>query len=115
MNQWHAMFLPLITLCAAGCYRGVEASPTTDSAEPSAEKGVSSETGQSLQAASGYKTPPRCGPRNCVAMCVTCFYDLCRAAGGTCSDCKQEMELCKDECGERECRPADPFCDFVTP
>ncbi|HET7538838.1 MAG TPA: hypothetical protein VFK05_03175, partial [Polyangiaceae bacterium] len=26
--------------------------------------------------------PPRCGPRNCWAMCVTCEYDICLHEGG---------------------------------
>ena len=111
MKKWHAMLLPLVTAFATSCYGGAEA-PTIDSVDPSSESGEQSlgELG-----ACNYKTPPRCGARNCVAMCVTCFYDVCRASGGSCADCKREMELCKDDCGERECPPSDPFCDFVTP
>ena len=111
MKKWHAMLLPLVTAFAASCYGGADA-PTTDSVDPSSESG---EQSQGELTACNYKTPPRCGARNCVAMCVTCFYDVCRASGGSCADCKREMELCKDDCGERECPPSDPFCDFVTP
>jgi hypothetical protein len=58
-----------------------------------------------------FKNPPRCGPRNCVAMCVTCEYDICRIHGGSISACKAEMEVCKADCNEpQECRPGDP-CD----
>lgn len=56
--------------------------------------------------------PPRCGPRNCVAMCVTCLFDICRLSGGSCSQCRDEMELCKEMCNETPCPPSDPFCDF---
>lgn len=60
-----------------------------------------------------YYDPPRCSPRNCTAMCVTCQYDACRIAGNTCSYCKAEMELCKDDCNyPPECPPSNPFCDF---
>jgi len=111
MNRWHAMLLPLVTVFAASCYSGAEAPPTEDFTDPSSE---SSGQGQSELAACGYRSPPRCGARNCVAMCVTCFYDACRAAGGSCADCKRDMEFCKDECGETECPHSDPFCDFVT-
>ena len=111
MNQWHVMLLPLITVFAASCY-SAEAPPATDLVDPSLESGEQMSGESSLQAACGNRSPPRCGARNCVAMCVTCFYDVCRASGGSCADCKQEMELCKDECGERECPPSDPFCDF---
>jgi hypothetical protein len=113
MNQLHAMLLPLVTVFAAACY-GAEAPPATDATDPSVESGEQAAGSSSLQACA-YKSPPRCGARNCVAMCVTCFYDVCRAAGGSCVDCKQEMEICKDECGERECPPSNPFCDFETP
>lgn len=43
-------------------------------------------------------SPPRCGPRNCVAMCVTCLFDICRLYGGSCSECRAEMEYCKQDC-----------------
>jgi hypothetical protein len=114
MKNWHAMFLPLITIFASSCYSGAETVPGADSADPSSESVAQGESELSLAAACGYKSPPRCGARNCVAMCVTCLYDLCRATGGSCADCKQDMELCKDECGETECPPSNPFCDFDT-
>ncbi len=60
-----------------------------------------------------YYNPPRCGPRNCVAECVTCSYDICRINGGSCSTCKAAMEDCKDSCAENNppsCPPWDPFC-----
>ena len=41
---------------------------------------------------------PRCGPRNCIAMCVTCFYDLCLKNGGSIKECSKEMESCKEDC-----------------
>ena len=66
--------------------------------------------GKVQQSLSDFHDPPRCGPRNCVAMCVTCEYDICRISGGTRQDCRAEMEICKDECGEQECQPGDP-CD----
>ena len=47
-----------------------------------------------------YYNPPRCGPRNCVAMCVTCLYDRCRIEGGSHQECRAEMEECKDRCPE---------------
>jgi hypothetical protein len=58
--------------------------------------------------------PPRCGPRNCWAMCVTCFYDYCRAIGGGIDDCKAEKEQCKKEMclALRDCPASNPFCDF---
>jgi len=113
MNKWHALLLPLLTVFAVGCSDGPDAPSTPDSEDPSSES-VGQGDPSSLTAC-GFKSPPRCGPRNCVAMCVTCLYDVCRASGGSCADCKREMELCKDDCGERECPPADPFCDFHTP
>ena len=42
--------------------------------------------------------PARCGPRNCVARCVTCLYDFCRQSGGSCLQCKARMEVCKRRC-----------------
>ena len=48
----------------------------------------------------GYSNPARCGPRNCVAACVTCGYDNCRINGGSCEECKAWMEECKDRCPE---------------
>jgi hypothetical protein len=48
----------------------------------------------------GYYQPARCGPRNCVAACVTCLYDYCRIRGGSCEDCKAWMEECKGRCPE---------------
>ena len=48
--------------------------------------------------ACSYTSPPRCGPRNCVARCVSCFYDICRASGESCSACKAQMEQCKASC-----------------
>jgi hypothetical protein len=115
MIKWNAILLPLVIVTAASCYGGAEAPSTTDSVDPSFESVAPIEGETASAAACGYKTPPRCGARNCVAMCVTCFYDVCRAAGGSCVDCKREMELCKDECGERECPPSRPFCDFDIP
>ena len=48
---------------------------------------------QSIQ---DYADPPRCSPRNCVAMCATCFYDICRIDGGT--GCRAEARACADDC-----------------
>jgi hypothetical protein len=62
-----------------------------------------------------YSSPPRCGPRNCVAMCVTCLYDICRASGGSISICKQSMELCKDDCFPGTCVPGEPGCPCTNP
>ncbi|MEE9354577.1 MAG: hypothetical protein V3U75_03215 [Methylococcaceae bacterium] len=61
-----------------------------------------------------YSWPPRCGPRNCVARCVTCEYDLCRASGGSAKQCNEQKELCKQVCEEgiEECPFGDEFCDF---
>jgi hypothetical protein len=112
MRNWYPMAFALLTIMTASCYRGAEPSPTVDSAEPSTESEAEIVGESSLAAACGYKSPPRCGPRNCVAMCVTCLYDICRASGGSCTDCKREMEACKDECGETECPPSNPFCDI---
>jgi len=67
---------------------------------------------------SDYVSPPRCGPRNCVAMCVTCFYDICRASGGTVEQCNLQKEYCKDSCYEsklEDCPSERPFCDFDDP
>jgi len=52
--------------------------------------------------------PPRCEPRNCVAMCVTCYYDICIHDGDSVATCRAEMELCKDDCGE--CEIGRPGC-----
>jgi hypothetical protein len=58
-----------------------------------------------------YYNPPRCGPRNCVAMCVTCEYDLCRISGSSASECDAESEFCIDACNQgQECQPGAP-CD----
>ena len=62
---------------------------------------------------SDYTSLPRCGPRNCVAMCVTCFYDICRASGGTVKQCKSQMEYCKDGCYENSFDdPRNPYYNF---
>ena len=82
--------------------------------EPPLDRGAEApheQLGEARQALMDYRDPPRCGPRNCVAMCVTCEYDICRIFGGTREECRAEMEQCKDDCSEpRECRPGDP-CD----
>ncbi|HMJ57362.1 MAG TPA: hypothetical protein VK540_35070 [Polyangiaceae bacterium] len=112
MKKMYAMLLPLFAVFALGCSDGAESRATQDSAEPASESAAQNEGDSSSLLACGYKSPPRCGPRNCVAMCVTCLYDICRATGGSCTDCKRDMELCKDDCGEQECPPSNPFCDF---
>lgn len=68
-----------------------------------------------LVARSDYSWPPRCGPRNCVAACVTCLYDICRSSGGSVEQCNAQKELCKQSCAEKhleDCPTGDPFCDF---
>jgi len=97
MNKWPAMLVLLITLLALGCSSDPEASSPSDSADPSPDPSGQETGDASTQGACSYRTP-RCGPRNCIAMCVTCFYDHCRAAGRSCSDCKWEMERCKYWC-----------------
>jgi len=115
MKKMYAMLLPLVAVFAVAC-SGAAATPNpTDSADLSTESVGQVEGDPSSLTSCGYKSPPRCGARNCVAMCVTCLYDACRAAGGSCTDCKRDMELCKDDCGEQECPSSDPFCDFDIP
>jgi hypothetical protein len=84
--------------------------------DPHATPAAAGENDLSRVAAAGrdYVSPPRCGPRNCWAMCVTCLYDLCRASGGSVADCQAERELCKQtDCPRLEpCPHSDPFCDF---
>jgi hypothetical protein len=105
-NRLTVLILPS-ALLVSSCASGVDdlSAPDPGAAEPAI--GVQSEAlcGAPVR-------PARCGPRNCVAMCVTCLYDLCRAHGGSCTDCRHDMELCKDDCNEQECPPSDPFCDF---
>ncbi|HKE18622.1 MAG TPA: hypothetical protein VKB80_27280 [Kofleriaceae bacterium] len=49
----------------------------------------------------GYDDPPRCDtPRNCVAWCISCLYDICRISGKSCEQCRGEMEACKVQCDE---------------
>ena len=69
---------------------------------------------RSVAAGGDYVWPPRCGSRNCWAMCVTCLYDLCRHYGGTLEDCRAEREHCKwEDCPTLEpCPPSNPYCDF---
>jgi hypothetical protein len=98
MSQWPAMLLPLLTVFACGSYGDPEALPPTDAADASPAPDARDQGDASSQTACDYKTPPRCSPRSCIARCVTCFYDECRAAGGSCSECKWEMELCKNWC-----------------
>jgi hypothetical protein len=62
-----------------------------------------------------YYDPPRCSPRNCVAMCATCYYDICRIGGASQADCAFERELCKDECYPGTCVPGDPGCPCTNP
>lgn len=73
---------------------------------------VEEETGDATQAIriGDYYNPPRCGPRNCVAMCVTCEYDICRIFGGSIADCQAEMEVCKEVCYEGTCVGGEPGC-----
>jgi hypothetical protein len=100
-------------LLAINCV-GVESQESDDS---DVDEAVLEETGEAEQAVriGDYYNPPRCGPRNCVAMCVTCEYDICRIYGGSINACKAEMELCKDDCYAGTCVPGDPGCPCTNP
>ncbi|MBL8744168.1 MAG: hypothetical protein JNK04_23835 [Myxococcales bacterium] len=88
-----------------------------ESEETEADEDAVEETGEAEQAIKigDYYNPPRCGPRNCEAMCVTCYYDICRIQGGSVSECNAEKELCKDECYPGTCVPGDPGCPCTNP
>jgi len=45
----------------------------------------------------------RCGPRNCVAMCVTCLFDACLRSGDSVAECEAEREDCIQSCSCRGC------------
>lgn len=102
MTRNHSTFaraIALASLLLAAC--AAEVAP--------AENDVAS-AGQELGGV-GYSNPPRCGPRNCVATCVTCYYDICRIYGGTAAECNVEKQGCIDECNQgQECQPGAP-CD----
>jgi hypothetical protein len=107
--KWMVMMASMSVLTLSACMTEVEPEEEVLPVdEPAAEEQYIVGSGSCA-----YYVPPRCGPRNCVAMCATCFYDFCRGSGGSCSSCKAQMEACKDECYEgTPCPPSDPFCDF---
>ena len=45
--------------------------------------------------------PARCSPRPCIAMCVTCEYDICLRSGESIEACDADRELCKKNCASR--------------
>ena len=92
--------LMVIALFAARCSGDPESFPREDPVDPSDEPDASSQPDGSSRYVCDYKTPPRCSPRGCVAMCVTCYYDRCRASGGSCVACKEDMEFCKRWCAQ---------------
>ncbi len=100
-------------LLAINCV-GVE---SQESEESELDEAVLEETGEAEQAVKigDYYNPPRCGPRNCVAMCVTCEYDLCRIYGGSIAECNAEKETCKDICYEDTCEGGEPGCPCQYP
>ena len=74
-----------VTALGCGTETGVEVSSQTNGDVAALQK-------------SDYFATPRCGPRPCIAMCVTCLYDRCRISGGTVEECKEDMESCKESC-----------------
>jgi hypothetical protein len=100
MNARPATLWFLITSFAVACSGDPESPPPDDTTDPAGEPDASGQPDGSSRYVCDYKTPPRCGPRGCVAMCVTCFYDRCRANGGSCEACKADMEVCKWWCAQ---------------
>jgi hypothetical protein len=93
--KWLGVGFLLMALSLGACETEVESEILALLDTPGVEKVASIGKGSCT-----YYNPPRCGPRNCVAMCVTCLYDQCRIEGGSCQECKAEMEECKDRCPE---------------
>jgi predicted small lipoprotein YifL len=107
------LFMTLTTLAACVLDDADDLSPESDTAisarvtndESVGRNGQEAEIfdAKSLQSAGscGFHDPPRCDtPRNCVAWCISCLYDICRLEGKSCEQCRGEMEACKVQCDE---------------
>lgn len=82
------------TLASEGLSKSSDRSPT----EPMGVGREDSATISPVIEQSAGFWPPRCGPRNCIAMCVTCEYDCCLHSGGSLAECQADRESCKELC-----------------
>ncbi|NUP06908.1 MAG: hypothetical protein HOW73_12720 [Polyangiaceae bacterium] len=118
MKRWMLTTVLGSTVLIGACHGVADESESTELDETQGEETVGDEAVDQAEEAvkiGDYYWPPRCGPRNCVAMCVTCEYDICRHFGGSIAQCKSELELCKSECYPGTCVPGDPGCPCTNP